>query len=40
LLQVSMGAFIEWKGFMAASLCAVVFALVGGVLLIILYKRM
>jgi MFS family permease len=40
VLQVLMGAFVELWGLVAASLCAVVFALVGGVLLIILYKRM
>lgn len=39
VLQVGMGAFIESQGLVAASLCAVVFAVAGIVLLFVLFKR-
>lgn len=39
LLQVSMGAFIEWQGLVAASLCAVAFALTGILALIFLSRK-
>jgi len=39
LLQVGMGKFIEWQGLFLASVCAVVFALIGMLALFILSRK-